>query len=170
MKIITFLTLQLFFFNAFAQKVALIDNDFKKPILFTDSVTVTQVSNNYFPVRVTDVDSLLANLNYLKSELNTIQRSKFKSFKLRAGETYITITTVPHAYGDSYDILMTTSLNNVNAEYLLSDNKGLNKRSVKKIESFYNYIKKDSQITISEFKQFSPMILDATIYISSKKN
>ena len=68
--------------SGFSQKYALIDRDFKKPILFTDSVTVSQVSKNYFPIRRLDIDSVLANCNYLISELQQLQRAKFKDYKI----------------------------------------------------------------------------------------
>ncbi len=50
MKILYTLILIFFANYAFSQKYALVDRDFKKPILFTDSVTINQVSNNYFPI------------------------------------------------------------------------------------------------------------------------
>ena len=158
----------LFSVSVIAQKQALIDRSFKNPILFTDSVTISQVSSNYFPVAVKDLDSLVANLSYLKGTLTSLQRAKFKSYKLKCGNTEINIKTVPHAYGDSYDILLLTSVNNINAEYLLADNKSLNKKAIKNIDSFINFIKKDKQLIIKEFKEYNPFIYDATIYIPNK--
>jgi len=151
-----------------AQKYALIDRDFKKPLLFTDSVTINQVSSNYFPVRVDDLDSLNANLEYIKSQLTDVQRSKLKSYKLKSGNTEIQVNTISLAYGDAYDILLITKANNVNAEYLISSNKSLNKRAKKNISSFLEFIKKDKDIIIKEFKDFAPVLLDATVYIPSK--
>lgn len=102
-----------------AQKYALIDRDYKKPILFTDSVTVSQVSNNYFPVNVSDLDSLNANLEYIINQLENVERAKFKSYKLKSGNTQIQVNTVTHAYGDAYDILLVTNANNVIAEFYI---------------------------------------------------
>jgi hypothetical protein len=152
------------------QKYALIDRSFKKPILFTDSVTIGQVSSNYFPVNVNDIDTLLANIEYLKDQLKSIQRAKFKSYKLGSGNTFVNVTTVPHAYGDSYDILFLTSVHNINAEYLVATNKDLNKRAIKKLNAFGSYVKSDKSLVIKEFRQYQPVILDATIFISTKRN
>ena len=157
----------LYSFNVSAQKFALIDRDFKKPIIFTDSVTINQVSKGYFPINVKDFDSLFANIIYLIDELKNIQRAKFKSYKIKSGSTTIQITTVPHAYGDAYNILLITSVNNLNAEYLLSNNQDLNKKATKKLNSFMNFIKKDSEIMVNEFKEYQPIIFDATVYIQS---
>ena len=155
-------------FTASAQKYALIDRNFKKPILFTDSVTINQVTNNYFPIRVADIDSLNANLSFIIAQLSDIQRAKFKSYKLKSGNTIIQINTVAHAYGDAYDILLITSVDNLNAEYLLSSHKSLNKKAIKNINSLLEFLKKDKEIIINEFKDFKPVMLDATVYISSK--
>ncbi len=151
--------------NSNAQKFALIDRDYKKPILFTDSVTISQVSSNYFPVRVNDLDSLIANLEYLKTQLNSVQRSKFKSYKLRSGSSIILVTAVKHAYGDAYDILLTTATGYLNAEYLLADNTILNKKSIRNINRFIDFVKKDKELIIKELKEYEPTILDPTIYI-----
>jgi hypothetical protein len=156
-------------FIARGQKYALVDKDFKKPILFTDSVTINQVSSNYFPIHVKDFDTLLANLGYLKGQLKSVQRAKFKSYKLKSGSTTIQINTVPQAYGDAFDIFLISSINNINAEYLLADHKILNKKAVKKIESFTKFMRKDASIMINEFKEYQPVIFDATIFIPSKQ-
>ena len=166
----SFLTILLYLLSisGIAQKHALIDRNFKKPILFTDSVTIGQVSSNYFPIAVKDLDSLLANLTFLKNSLSSIERAKFKSYKLKAGNTAIKVVTVPHAYGDSYDILLLTPINNINAEYLLSENTSLNKKAIKKINAFISFIKKDGQLVVTEFKEYNPVVYDATVYISNK--
>jgi len=159
----------LFVFNAtYSQKIALIDRDFKKPILFTDSVTISQVSSNYFPVRVSDLDSLIGNLKYVSNQIKTLQRSKLKSYKLRSGQTTIQVIAVPHAYGDSYDILLASSISNVIAEYLLADNRNKNKKAIKNVNYFIEYIKKDKEIFIRDLGEYEPVMLDATIYIPSK--
>ena len=162
--LITFLIIGVSFISQ-AQKFALLDRDYKKPILFTDSITINQVANNYFPVRVQDLDSLIANLEFIKTQLNNIQRSKFKSFRLPSGYTNLKLTTVPHAYGDAYDVLVLTSANNVNAEYLLASNEDLNKKATKKINAFIKYISHDKEIIIKRFVEFQPVILDATIFM-----
>lgn len=155
-------------FLSYSQKYALIDKSFKKPILFTDSVTINQVSSDYFPIRTVDLDSVVANCNYLISELKDLQRVKFKSYKIRAGNTTAQISTVPKAYGDSYDITLQTKTNILIAEYLISSNQGLNKRAVKNLQAFINYIKKDKELVVHDFIAFSPVIFDATVFIKPR--
>ena len=168
MKSIFTCILTLLIFTASAQKYALVDRNFKNPILFTDSVTINQVTNNYFPIRVADIDTLNANLSFIIGQLSDIQRAKFKSYKLKSGNTIIQINAIAHANGDAYDILLITSVDNINAEYLLSSHKSLNKKAIKNIKSLLDFLKKDKEIIINEFKDFKPVLLDATVYISSK--
>ncbi len=101
-------------------------------------------------------------------ELKSLQRSKFKLYKLKSGNTVTQIKTVSKAYGDSYGILLTTSANNVNAEYLVAYNKTKNKNAIKNLKAFVNYIKKDKELTIKEFHEYNPVIFDATVFISTK--
>jgi len=154
--------------SAFSQKYALIDRDFKKPILFTDSVTISQVSSNYFPIKTTDIDSLLANCNFLISELKTLQRAKFKSYKIRSGNTIVEVTTVSKAYGDSYNIMLQTKADIVIAEYLIASNQGLNKRAIKNLQAFIDYIKDDKDLVVHDFMNYVPIIFDATVYINPR--
>ena len=78
-----------FTLNLKAQKVALLSSDFKQPIIYTDSVTVEQISSGYFAVSTNNFDTLYANLKYLKEILEVRQRAKMQSFELRAGTTII---------------------------------------------------------------------------------
>ena len=58
--------------SSFGQKIALIDTKFKTPILFTDSVSVNQVSNALLPIRVDEFDTLNAHLEFLKKVLSDV--------------------------------------------------------------------------------------------------
>ena len=156
------------FANVAGQKFALIDRDFKKPILYTDSVTVSQVSNNLFPIKVTDLDSLIGNLKFVQNELKGLQRAKFVSYKLSSGQTATKVVTVSKAYGDSYNVFLTTAAGLVVADYLLVDNRQLNKRGIKKIQEFIDYIKTDKALTIHDFIEYHPVLYDATVFIHSK--
>lgn len=62
--------------SSFGQKIALIDTKFKNPILFTDSVSVNQVSNAFLPIRVDEFDTLNAHLEFIKKVLSEPKRSK----------------------------------------------------------------------------------------------
>ena len=131
MKIVSLLVLILVSYSAAAQKYALIDRDFKKPILYTDSVTINQVSNKYFPVNAKDFDSLFANITYISGQLKSVQRAKFKSYKLRSGSTIIQVVAVPHAYGDAYNITLSSKRATVIVDFLLAKGIAANRITAK---------------------------------------
>ena len=148
MKVLTFIALFIFHYSANAQKVALLDKSLKKPIIYTDSVTVEQVSKGYIPVEVKNIDSLYANLNYLMDMLNVRQRSKMQSFELRAGGTTIFIVRVPYAYGDRYNITMKSKIGEVESNSTISNQKKMNTDNAIRLQELMNYISKN----ISNFK------------------
>ena len=151
--------------NGFSQKTALLSIDLVKPILYTDSLTIDQVSQNYFPIQVNCFDTIYSHLEYLKKLLSEdIQRAKFQSFELRAGATRIKVSSIKHAYGDSYDIELITKLNELTSSYKLGDNKKLNKGVKKKVEKLMIYMKNASSLFNNEFIEIQPRMYDVIIY------
>ncbi|MGE5108180.1 MAG: hypothetical protein ACM3H8_11590, partial [Sphingobacteriales bacterium] len=47
--------------SVYSQRVALLNLNFKSPILYTDSLTVEQVNSGYFPVEEASIHTFLAN-------------------------------------------------------------------------------------------------------------
>ena len=129
----------------FAQKVALLDTKFKEPIIYTDSVTVQQVTSGRIPVKVENFDTLYANLKYLAAMLKIRQRAKMQSFELRAGSTVIGIQREPHAYGDAYSIIIKSKVDEVSSVYSLADQKN-NAHSATKIEKVMAYLKSNKSL------------------------
>ncbi len=129
-------------FSSFGQKIALLSENFKRPILYTDSVSVEQVSNGYFAVNVKDFDTLIGSLNYLKNALIGLSRSKMKSWEFRAGNTTLEITSEPFAYGDKYNVVAISSFNDVKTFFTITTEKN-NKRNSGRIEEMINYIAKN---------------------------
>lgn len=134
--------------SVFSQKVALLKTDLTSPIIFTDSVTINQISQHYIPIEKKDYDTVYSILWHLRGFLdgNDIKRAKMKSFEMRAGSTTFKITTVPHAYGDCYDIDMITKVNEITSNYRLADGKKLNKKNSLKLEQFMNYMKSEKSV------------------------
>ena len=66
--------------TSFTQRVALLNLNFQSPILYTDSVTIEQVSSGYFPIEEVSIDTFLANLKYIKTILGVRQRAKMEYF------------------------------------------------------------------------------------------
>ena len=132
--------------SIFAQKIALLNTDFKSPIIYTDSVTVQQTVSGLFPVSINDFDTLYANLEYIKKMLSIRQRSKMKSFELRAGQTEITIKRVPFPNGDRYLITASTSVDEIKSNFQIIDLNKSNKNNAERVEKIMEYLKTNKSL------------------------
>jgi hypothetical protein len=128
------------------QKIALIDTKFKTPILFTDSVSVNQVSNALLPIRVDEFDTLNAHLEFIKKVLSEPKRSKMQSFELKTQTISISVSRIPMAYADRYFMTMRTLNNGVIATYDILRPESPNKDGVKRIDRFRKYIQSNTSL------------------------
>jgi hypothetical protein len=131
--------------SCFGQKIALLNRDFKQPILYTDSVTVQQLSL-LFPVSSKDFDTLYANLNYIHAMLKIRRRAKMKSFELRSGSTIIRISRVPLAYGDRYLVIAKTNIGEVESQFNLAPADRSNAKNAERIEKLMVYLKTNKDL------------------------
>ena len=136
----------------FSQKIALIDRKLKMPILYTDSVTVEQVKQGFFPIENKSIDTLIANLRYLKDILEVRQRSKMKSFELKSSNVVIRTNRVPFAYGDRYSCLTESQSNGITAQFNLIDQSSKNKRSAERLEEILKYLKSNKSFFMEPFE------------------
>ena len=157
MKALLVIGILIFSSHSQGQKIALLSSDFKKPIIYTDSLTVEQVSNGYIPIGVNSFDSFYAELKYLQGILNERQRSKMASFELRAGRTVLSVSKVPRAYGDHFNILVTSKFGEVESNWYLTKDWN-NKRNSERLNELIKYITKNR----SMFQ--SPYEIHPTIY------
>jgi hypothetical protein len=148
--------------DLYSQKIALLDTKFKKPILYTDSVTANQVSAGLIPVLVKDFDTLYSNLKYLEEVLNVRQRAKMQSFELKTSMTLITVSRIPKAYGDRYLINMQSKSGEIISSCTLSDADETNKKTAQKISDFLNYIKTNNSF-FGPPKEIQPKIYNVII-------
>jgi hypothetical protein len=144
-KPISLFLFSLFAFSATAssQHYALIDKKMKLPIIFTDSITVEQIKQGYFPIENNTIDTLIANINYLHGIISVRQRAKMESFELKNGQTTLLVDRVPFAYGDRYKVSATTLGNSVNAKTVLISDDVSNKASTDRIEKLIAYLKRN---------------------------
>lgn len=145
-----------------AQKVALLNTDFKSAIIYTDSVTVQQTVSGLFPVSINDFDTLYANLNYIKGMLSIRQRSKMKSFELHAGQTIIKVSRVPFSNGDRYMIKATSKIGEIMSNYTLADIEHSNKKNKEKVEKIMAYLKSNKSL-FKEPYEVQPKIYNVVI-------
>lgn len=161
-KQVMFLFFLCLFFNSYGQRVALMDKKFKQPILFTDSVTVEQVAKTYLPVYVKDFDTLDANLRYLEEMLSKPQRSKMGGFELRSGNTTISVTKVPMAYADRFNIIMKSEGQYITTLFTLSDAQSSNNKGLDRIKEMRKYIRQNKSL-FSAPTQIHPKIYNVVV-------
>lgn len=133
-------------FSVKSQKVALLNTGFQSPIIYTDSITVQQVTNGLFPVSVNDFDTLYANLDFINQMLEKRQRSKMKSFELHSGTTIISISRVPFSNGDRYVIKAKTQIGEVTSSLNLTDASRSNKKNSERIQKLMTYMKTNKEL------------------------
>lgn len=131
--------------SATSQRIALLSKDLKQPIIYTDSLTAEQVIDR-FPVEISAFDTLHASLVYLRDMLKERQRSKMKSFELRSASTSIYTTSIPHAYGDHFEVIAKTKIGEVSSIYALTSNQDNNSRNSKRINSVIKYIENNKSL------------------------
>jgi len=162
MKHIIFLILIFTLFDSYGQRIALLDKKFKQPIVFTDSLTVEQVSKVYLPIYVKDFDTLDANLAYLEEMLSKPQRSKMVGFELRSGNTSITITKVPMAYADRFNIILKSEGQSITTLFTLSDAQSSNNKGLDRIKDMRKYIRQNKSL-FSAPNQIHPKIYNEVV-------
>ena len=131
-----------------AQKIALLDTRLKSPIVYTDSVSVSQVAGSYFAVPVRGIDTLCSNLSYLVEMLSKPQRSKMQSFQLQTAATRIDISRLPMAYADRYRITVESKIGEVGSFITFSDGEASNKQVAEKIKKYLTYLRSNNSLFI----------------------
>ena len=161
MKKIFAILFLLFSHGVFGQKIALLSHDFKKPILYTDSITVEQIANGYFAVKLNDFDTLIGSLNYLKNALVGLSRAKMQSWEFRAGNTTLKTTIELHAYGDKYNVVAISTFDEIKSVFTITTEKN-NKRNSKRLEELMQYIAKNRSI-FKEAYEINPKFYNVVI-------
>ncbi len=150
------------FLKAGGQKIALLHKNFKQPIIYTDSITVEQISSGYFPVEINTLDTFHANLKYLQGILRTRQRAKMESFELRSGKTFFKVSRIPFAYGDRYSITVQSKFDEVESQFSLVDINKSNLKNAEKIEELIGYVNKNKSLFRSA-NEITPKIYNIVV-------
>src|SRR4030095_4119830 len=139
MKKCLFIAIFLVGYDGYGQKIALLSHDLKTPILYTDSVTMEQISSGRFAFAVNNIDTLVGSLAYLRTLLRKeITRSKIESWEFRAGNTVIKTHRIPRAYGDAYSIVATSTFDEVTSVFNITTEKN-DKQNAKRIDEILKY-------------------------------
>lgn len=151
--------------TCFSQRIALIDNNLKLPVLYTDSLTLTQISRGYFPIYVAAYDTLYTAIKYLQGFLSEgVHRAKMNSFELKVGQSVIKVLTVKKAYGDGYDISISTNMDNIASIFKLADSRDTNKSNARKLGRLLAYLKNETSLFKPGYIELEPKQINITVY------
>lgn len=126
--------------NVSAQKYLLIDKGLYRAYRSVDSVTKEDLKSGWYPILKTDVDSVIKTLDVFvtifKKGLNREGFIEYQSESLQ-----FEIISIPHAYGDRYDITMTSITDAGKLSLRISSALLKNRDNQERIKNLYNYIK-----------------------------
>ncbi|MCU7551321.1 hypothetical protein OCK74_19520 [Chitinophagaceae bacterium LB-8] len=124
-----------------AQKIALIDRGFKRPILFTDSATTEDIINDYFPVHIEDLKSVLKTTDWFISAIDAGGTQIKDVSNVPAGKsTFYYSESVARKYA-FHNIVLSTSTSGFSTSLKLVRFDDSRKRAIQKLLIFTDYIK-----------------------------
>ena len=123
-----------------AQKYLLIDKGLYKASRLVDTVTKEDLKSGWHPILKTEIDSVLKTLD----ELVTIFKKGLKRegfIEYQSESLQFEIISIPHAYGDRYDITMTSFTTAGRQSLRISSALLKNRDNQERIKNLYNYLK-----------------------------
>jgi hypothetical protein len=124
-----------------AQKIALLDRGFKRPILFTDSATMEHMVQNYFPVHVGDLRSILKTTDWLIATIDDGKTQTKIDNSFPAGQsTFICSESTMRKYS-VLNIVLSTRTPGFSTSLKLVRFDDSRKRAIQKLLIFTDYIK-----------------------------
>ena len=146
-KIITLLLLIVSVSSFGQKKYTLLERGWHSEPLFTDTVTKENVKTGYWPVYTSDLDSLLQFVGtFRKLNKHGLKRTYFNNEDFKTANIFFDIANIRHAYGDMYNIDITSTIENGNYKLRLANEADGIYITQQFINDFYDYIKKAIKI------------------------
>lgn len=145
MKKIIFLLIVCLPVVGMGQKYVLIDKGWRRPIMKTDTVTNDQLQKGWFPVYTTEFDSLKILIGDLRDLHDKgMSRTYINNKVYRTQNIQFDITNIQKAYGDRYNIIITSSIPTATVKFRLSNSDYNNRTNQQRIKLFLRYLEKFS--------------------------
>ena len=124
-----------------AQKIALIDRGFKRPIQYTDSVTTEHLFQDYFPIHVEDLRTVIKTADRYISSIDAGGAQSKMEDDVPAGKSrFIHIGSVMRKY-TLHHIVLSTRTSDLTTSMKLVQFEDSRKRAVQKLLIFNDYVK-----------------------------
>lgn len=124
-----------------AQRIALIDRGFKRPILFIDSATTEDVLNDYFPVHIEDMRSILKTTDWFISSIDAGGAPIKDVSDVPAGKSTFFYSELALRKYVLHNIVLSTSTSGFSTSLKLVRFDDSRKRAIQKLLIFTDYIK-----------------------------
>lgn len=128
---------------SFSQKYALIDRGWQKPIIFADTVTKEQLRQGWYPIYADQLDSLtnlIANFKTIADK--GMHRTYLDNEDYKTANIEFEIINVQKAYGDRYDIDMTSITDVAKVKMRVINSQISNHINQYKLKTFLIYLRK----------------------------
>ncbi len=124
-----------------AQRFLLLDRRWDKQAVLTDSVTRQNLSDGWYPIYKEDLDTLIILVDRLKNLRDDgLKRKFYYSEDFKAPHLKLIIENIKRAYGDGYEINLTSSGPFGDNTVKLSDSRELLDVNQKTIRAFLSYL------------------------------
>lgn len=124
-----------------AQKIALIDRGFKRPVLYTDSVTTEHLFQDYFPIHAEDLRTVIKTADKYIAAIDAGGAQSKMEDDIPAGRSKFVYTgSVTRRY-TLHHIVLSTCTNDLTTSLKLVRFDDSRKRAIQKLLIFTDYVK-----------------------------
>jgi hypothetical protein len=127
--------------NLAAQKIALIDRGFKRPIQFADSTTMEHLVEGFFPVYVEDLRTVLQKIDLLISYVHEGSIKEKIGDKVPAGKSVFICSSSGTQKHIFHNIVLSTRTSAFSTSLKLVHFTDSRKRALQKLLIFIDYVK-----------------------------
>lgn len=131
------------------QKYVLLDRKFKKNATWTDTVMRQHLSEGWFPIHSTELDSLVIFIDKLRNlKEDGMHRKFYYSDDFKTSHLKLVIENIKRAYGDGYEINLISSGDFGEPTIKLADpreNLGVNQATIRTFLAYLKRVKKQEK-------------------------
>jgi hypothetical protein len=126
---------------ATAQKIALIDRGFKKPVQFTDSATMDHMFENFFPVYVRDIGAILKKTEWLIAQIDTGSKQPSIDNEISVGNSTFVYASSGMQNNARHQLVLATRTSGLSTSVKLFEFNDSRKRSIQRLLIFSDYVR-----------------------------
>lgn len=126
---------------ATAQKIALVDRGFKKPLRFTDSATMDHLFDQFFPVYVRDADAIIKNVEWLIARIDSSSKQLSIDQEIIVGNSKFIYAISGMQHNARHQLVLTTRTSSLTTSVKLFEFNDSRKRAIQRLLIFSDYLR-----------------------------